>query len=141
MSYSDANSHVPDELAYWVISVRSIAWIHAEILADQPASRVTLEANLAKALQAAGTQVGKSHWTIQRLDNSQLPQVTPLGLLPLFEWSYLQWIAVALALLAVRARNHRFAVVIDAMGEYFTVEAARGLRYGEKYEPRPFQPG
>ncbi len=132
-------------LAYWVVSLRSIAWIHAEILTDQPGARPLLERQMAMALHEVGKDVGQFFWRVPRLDNSRLLQVAPLAILPVAGsdrlWPYvLAVVAALLALLigACRARNAIVATKIATMGQHFSVEAGRALAgVDEKFEPRP----
>jgi hypothetical protein len=67
-------------LAFWVTSMRSVAWIHAEILADPAMNRKAVEANLAAALLEAGRTAMKKNFLFRlpKLDNSILLQ-TPLA--------------------------------------------------------------
>src|SRR2546427_7433613 len=66
-------------LAYWVIALRSVAWIHAEILADNPGIRPRLEKNLAEALFVAGEAARKKFWVlgVPRMELSRLFQISP----------------------------------------------------------------
>ena len=70
-------------LAYWVIALRSVAWIHAEILADNPRSRKHYEANLAQALFKAGDEAYGKFWIfgIPHMEVSKLFQVAPVQLI------------------------------------------------------------
>lgn len=64
-------------IAYWVLCLRSVAWIHAETLIDSPQGRPSLELDLAKGLLKAGQDcitVGGIPGMV-RLDNSTLFQV------------------------------------------------------------------
>src|SRR5262245_2069066 len=50
-------------LAFWVIALRSVAWIHAEILADAgPVDKLHLEERMAQALLAAGREATIHRW-------------------------------------------------------------------------------
>lgn len=132
-------------LAYWVVALRSIAWIHAESLADYPkAKRSVAEANLARALNATAAGVGHFHWRIARLDNSKLLQVAPVGLLALTEWPLGPWFlagaVLGLAVAAYLARSRSIALAIDTMAQYFAIEATRAIQAGEhEYQPLPYE--
>jgi hypothetical protein len=73
-----------DVLAYWIIALRSVAWIHAEILADAPAQRGHWEANLARALYDAGEETRSRWWIlgVPRLEISRLFQISPVSIVP-----------------------------------------------------------
>lgn len=66
-------------LAYWLIALRSVAWIHAEILADRPGMRPQYETHLARALLKAGEEALSKRWIlgVPDLEISRLFQFAP----------------------------------------------------------------
>jgi hypothetical protein len=117
-------------LAYWLLALRSVAWIHAEILADaDPTTRSRLEHQLAMALLDTGNTAMKSFWifSVPKLDNSQLFQVAPAP----FFFQYPKATA-AIALAAVASASFAFsrrsaATRIALMGQHFSVEATKRM--------------
>jgi hypothetical protein len=121
-------------LGYWLTSLRSVAWIHAEVLADVSVRRrQQITVDLGKALLESGRIAMKPRWigllNIPKLDNNDLFQVVPsfstapvsLGL------------AAALGLgvtaaATVRARNELIARRVELLGERVYLETTKALR-------------
>jgi hypothetical protein len=122
-------------LAYWLLALRSVAWIHSEILADAgtQALRRDQERALAVALLESGRKAMQSVWifSIPKLDNSDIFQVTPA---PLFflDVRMSASIAAVLLLTIMRIRNESIAARIAAMGQYFSAIAPKHMEH-----PRP----
>ena len=69
-------------LGYWVIALRSVAWIHGEILADPSGGpRPALEQRMAQAMQEAGALALQHRWLwgVENLDNARLTSALPFG--------------------------------------------------------------
>jgi hypothetical protein len=116
-------------LGYWLLALRSVAWIHAESLADSP-DRTVLEWQLAGALWATGR---RARGKIEKLDNSQLFQATAAVGFPGLEWRTLGYIAsilvaTATATFAVRSYHQRIARRIDYFGALTYIESSKALR-------------
>lgn len=64
-------------LGYWVIALRSVAWIHAEILADAAADRPRLETQMGIAIRNAAVEATSHRWVlgVPELDNNELLSV------------------------------------------------------------------
>jgi hypothetical protein len=65
-------------LAYWVIALRSVAWVHAEILSESAPG--ALDARMAQELCRAGIEATRRKWIlgVPELDNSRMFQAVPL---------------------------------------------------------------
>lgn len=111
-------------LAYWVIALRTVAWVHAEILADRggPAG---LEATMATELVNAAEEAIAYPWVlgVVELDNSRLFQVMPASVTTgLLSGAVSGLVSAILALLAVlwfRQRRREVDTVtaqIDVLG-------------------------
>lgn len=127
-------------LAYWILALRSVAWIHGEILADAPVGqRTSLEENLARSLLKAGLEARRASWLsgVPKLDNSRLFQLawmpstsiaTSRERLQLLE-------AAVLTIGGVLFASHeyyRFAAErIRLLGEGFSAEASKAMASGE----------
>jgi hypothetical protein len=114
-------------LAYWVIALRSVAWIHAEILADAGGNSVVLERRMAQALLAAGHEAIRHSWIwgVSELDNRDLLAVAPLSLeqiAPKVETALLALFGALIGAFLVllflnrRGRRQRVTAQIDALG-------------------------
>lgn len=69
-------------LGYWVIALRSVAWIHGEILADATGGlRPILEDRMARGLCEAGQLARQHRWLfgVDRLDSARLSSAVPFG--------------------------------------------------------------
>lgn len=117
-------------LAYWLLSLRSVAWIHAEILADSPPTlRQAQEQALAQALLEAGQKAKESKWVfgIPKLDNSQLFQIVPGTVLMPDPRLSASIIGVFLFALLTRLQNESIASRIAIIGQHFGVAAPKLL--------------
>jgi hypothetical protein len=111
-------------LSYWLLSLRSVAWIQAESLADS-VHWVAMEHELARAIDRAGEQAcGR----IEKLDNSTLFQAAS----PLLIASHHPEATVAAALglggllaALIRARNDGVAKRIAYLGACVHIELAK----------------
>jgi hypothetical protein len=122
-------------LGYWLLSLRSVAWIHAESLADST-NWVALEHELAEALVRAGKRAGGR---IEKLDNSTLFQVaSPLTVAsqhPLAATATVLGLAGLLAATLIRARNERLAKRIAYFGACVYIEVAKATMTIERKLP------
>lgn len=112
-------------LSYWLLSLRSVAWIQAESLADS-AHWVAMEHELARAIDRAGEHAcGR----IEKLDNSRLFQAASPLLVAAHHPEATAAAALGLgALLAAaltRARNERVAKRIAYFGACVHMELAK----------------
>ena len=68
-------------LAYWVISLRTVAFIHAEILADDPSARKLLEKQIIEGIDDASKKAFSKKWLkllqVPKLDNNTIFQLLP----------------------------------------------------------------
>jgi hypothetical protein len=115
-------------LSYWLLSLRSVAWIHAEVLADTPA-RGALELDLAQGLLEAGkaARAYRGILGVPVLDNSTLLQVSA----PVMLWDIVPAAstiaALSLAGIALRLRNESLARRLGHFGTRVFVEATRAM--------------
>jgi hypothetical protein len=126
-------------LCYWVIALRSVAWIHAEVLVDSPgSSRAALESGLASALLCAGIEAKKHKWVfgIPKFDNSRIFQLSPASLLVDQPWILPTLAAIALVGLASRMRYQSIANQLDIFGDLVLVETTRFLANGSRESAR-----
>ncbi len=117
-------------LAYWLLSLRSVAWIHAEILADAASHvRRAKEHALAQAVLDTGRIALDSAWIfgIPKLDSSQIFQVTPAPLLLVDARMLATLAALAIGGMALRFRNESIAARIGLMGQHFSAIAPKRL--------------
>lgn len=123
-------------LGYWVLSLRSVAWIHAETLADSPAPNVLAD-QLAQGMLAVGKDV-RGITTIPKLDNSILFQVAPIALMQAHPVAT-GLAAAGLALVAgsaIRLRNEVQTKRIAYFGARTYIAATKALQ-GSEADPPP----
>jgi hypothetical protein len=133
----------PAEIAgYWLLSLRSVAWIHAETLADAGIRRPFMELRLARGLLSAGNTSNKIGGlaAIPKLDNSTLFQVTTPAVLsvqhPLAVSLTALGVTSALAATAaVRWYNQRQANRVAYFGAQVYAEATKALQGVERAPP------
>jgi hypothetical protein len=107
---------VPEQmeiLAFWATSLRSVAWIHAEVLLDS-GGRPFLERQLARRLFQAGRRALQRRWIlgVQRFGNEELGAY----ILPIVELPW--WLAIAGAVLVVELVRRRIASArVNFLGE------------------------
>jgi hypothetical protein len=116
---------VAEILSYWLLSLRSVAWIHAESLADST-NWVAMEHEFAEALVRAGKRAGGR---IEKLDNSTLFRVaSPLTVAsqhPLTATAAVLGLAGLVAAALIRVRNERLAKRIAYFGACVYIEVAK----------------
>jgi hypothetical protein len=127
-------------LAYWLLSIRSVAWIHAETLADSAGLRATLELQLADGLLVAG--ITSTRGSIPKLDNHTLFRsasvLTAVAEHPVIASLVGAGLLMILATAATRVRNEAIANRIAYLGGRTYVEAAKALQ-GENVPPPVMQ--
>jgi hypothetical protein len=113
-------------LAYWVLALRSIGWVHAEVLADST-QRPTIEGRMAQALLVAGRYAASTGNVrgIPDLNNSELVALLPLLTAPGWAappsrlWpavaAFFSWVATWLTFSQRKVRSPLSARV-DALG-------------------------
>ena len=115
-------------LSYWLLSLRAVAWIHGESLADAPA-RGARELELARGLLDAGkaARAYRGILDVPALDNSTLLQVTT----PVMLWDIVPAASTIAALsltgIALRLRNEVLARRIGYFGARVFVETTRSM--------------
>jgi hypothetical protein len=124
-------------LAYWLLSLRSVAWIHAETLADSGGLRPTLESQLADGLLEAG-KAGTTG-SIAELDNHTLFRsmsvLTPVAEHPVIAGVIGAGVIAVILASATRARNQAIANRIAYLGGRIYIEATKALHGGENAPP------
>lgn len=113
-------------LAYWLIALRSVAWIHAEIIADRGHLRAHYESNLAIALYKAGHHARSRLWVfgVPRLELSRLFQFAPVS----FAIEGLTTLVVILGLVVFSlawARSAGQSTRIGTLGQYILLETGK----------------
>lgn len=123
-------------LSYWLLSLRSVAWIHAETLADSGKLRDTLELQLEDGL----FQAGKAGTTgsIADLDNHTLfrsmSMLTPVAQHPVIASVIGAGLIAVILASTTRARHQAIANRIAYLGGRIYIEAAKALQ-GENAPP------
>ncbi len=122
-------------LGYWILSLRSVAWIQGETLADTT-NPAAMEAQLLAALINVAGEVSqlKSSFNIPRLDNSRLFELASPVILSA-NYPLIAEIGVATAAAATliamgyrtRQRNLLIAAQIDHFGALVQIETAKAL--------------
>jgi hypothetical protein len=125
-------------LGYWLLALRSVAWIHAESLADSP-NTGALDLRLALGLMEAGR---RARGSIERLDNSSLLQIVPSATIAAQDPRLIAAIVAGIAALggaaATRYRNEQLARRIDRFGAWTFIESSKAIMpFGERFPPEP----
>jgi len=126
-------------MSFWVLSLRTTAWIHAAILADTPSAseRESLRLGMRQELEKACNKALSRQWItgISELTNTELvPAGIPLSLS--VDSASLSAAALASAMVAgfvVRRHARRLAGTIEVLGALVNVAVQRGIR-GENQE-------
>jgi hypothetical protein len=131
-------------MAFWVLALRTTAWIHAGVLADaNPADRTDFERRMGQALNEAVTEALTSTWIlgIPELDNAQLLQVAPAGLVDQLTSYRLPEITIAVLALftagLVARRRQRVLATIEVLGALVNSRVQRALRAQAEGEAGP----
>jgi hypothetical protein len=115
-------------LAYWLIALRSVAWIHAEILADSQADRIRLEQELAAALHAAGDDARSKPWIfgVPRLEISRLFQFAPAPIsFNRFAMIFMVIFSVLFGMIWFREQS--VSTKIQTLGQHILLETTKAL--------------
>jgi len=120
-------------MSEWAIALRSIAWIHAEYIADRFANHYDLEARLWQALLQAGRQAAR-RWWILGIPVMHTRRMNRLGIVaPLARMGW--WAtAAAVLLLLTWLRRDSTAEAIRRFGEDVAFYTHKTLMEDERDE-------
>lgn len=120
-------------LGYWLLSLRSVAWIHAEVLVDA-LDRPTLEGNLAQGLFDAGQAAREFNgvFGVPKLDNSTLFQVAPPLVIPVHYPTAAIATALLVTLALLRVRNEVISNQLTYFGTRVYIQATKAIGAGKE---------